>query len=466
MAGQFRPPPVLPTPQRIETHLGEATREQLKVHAQRAILVGVIDPREQRGKEKALDEIRGLIETAGAEVVGTLLQMRDKPDIGTYIGSGKLEELRELIAATGANLIVFDNSLSPSQAKAIEDATKTQVVDRSEVILDIFATHARTHESRLQVELAQLLYMRSRLTRMWTHLERIAGGIVGGRGPGEKQLETDRRLIDKRITDLKHKLATVEKRREREVAGRREQMTVSLVGYTNAGKSTLMRALTGANVYVADQLFATLDTRTRAWTLPHWGQVLLSDTVGFIKNLPHHLVASFRSTLEEARHADLLLHVVDASHPEAQHQLTTVQQVLGELGVEDHHPLLVLNKVDAVEDRSFLDVLQARYPEAVAVSAVKGIGLDKLAQAVAARLSNGFLKARVEGSAANGKLLRYLQQHSELLKTEYEDNQAFYEVRLPRQFAWAVEREGGTIVPLDGTVLKRAESEEDLAPER
>lgn len=445
--------------------MGEATREQLKVHAQRAILVGVIDPREQRGKEKALDEIRGLIETAGAEVVGTLLQMRDKPDVGTYIGSGKLEELRELITSTGANLIVFDNSLSPSQAKAIEDETKTQVVDRSEVILDIFATHARTHESRLQVELAQLLYMRSRLTRMWTHLERIAGGIVGGRGPGEKQLETDRRLIDKRITDLKQKLATVEKRREREVAGRKEQMTVSLVGYTNAGKSTLMRALTGANVYVANQLFATLDTRTRAWTLPHWGQVLLSDTVGFIKNLPHHLVASFRSTLEEARHADLLLHVVDASHPEAQQQLTTVQQVLGELGVDDHHPLLVLNKIDAVEDRSFLDVLQARYPDAISVSAVQGIGLDKLAQAVAARLSDGFLQARVEGSASNGKLLRYLQQHSELLKTEYEDNQAFYEVRLPRQFAWAVEREGGTIVPLDGTVLKRAEAEEDLAPE-
>lgn len=445
--------------------MGEATREQLKVHAQRAILVGVIDPREQRGKEKALDEIRGLIETAGAEVVGTLLQMRDKPDVGTYIGSGKLEELRELIQETGANLIAFDNSLSPSQAKAIEDETKTQVVDRSEVILDIFATHARTHESRLQVELAQLLYMRSRLTRMWTHLERIAGGIVGGRGPGEKQIETDRRLIDKRITDLKHKLATVEKRREREVAGRREQMTVSLVGYTNAGKSTLMRALTGANVYVADQLFATLDTRTRAWTLPHWGQVMLSDTVGFIRNLPHHLVASFRSTLEEARHADLLLHVVDASHPEAQQQLTTVQQVLGELGVEDHHPLLVLNKVDAVEDRSFLDVLQARYPDAVSVSAVEKLGLDKLAQAVAARLSDGFLQARVEGSAGNGKLLRYLQQHSEILKTDYEENQAFYEVRLPRRFTWAVEQEGGTIVPLDGTVLNHRAPDDEAVVE-
>lgn len=443
-----------------EKHLGEPTRDKLKVHAQRAILVAVVDPREQRGKDKALEEMQGLVETAGAEVVGSVVQMRDKPDIGTYIGSGKIDELRELIHATDANLIAFDNSLSPSQAKAVEELTKTQVVDRSEVILDIFATHARTHESRLQVELAQLLYMRSRLTRMWTHLERIAGGIVGGRGPGEKQLETDRRLIDKRITDLKRKLAEVEKRREREVAGRKEKMTVSLVGYTNAGKSTLMRALTGADVYIANQLFATLDTRTRAWTIPHWGDVMLSDTVGFIRNLPHHLVASFRSTLEEARHADLLLHVVDASHPEAQLQITTVNEVLGELGVEDHHPLLVLNKTDAVEDRSFLDVLQSRYPEAISVSAVEGTGIAELGRAVADRLSDGFMKARVEGSAGNGRLLRYLQQHSELLKTEYDENQVAYECRLPRRFTWAVEQEGGVVIPLDGTVLNGQAHEE------
>jgi GTP-binding protein HflX len=430
--------------------LGEPQREKLQVNSQRAVLVGLVDPREQRGREKALDEMRGLVKTAGAEIVGSMIQMRDKPDVGTYIGSGKLDELRALIEETGANLIAFDNSLSPSQAKAIEEATKTQVVDRSEVILDIFATHARSHESRLQVELAQLLYMRSRLTRMWTHLERIAGGIVGGRGPGEKQLETDRRLIDKRITDLKKKLSEVEKRREREVAGRKEKMTVSLVGYTNAGKSTLMNALTGAEVYVADQLFATLDTRTRAWTIPHWGELLLSDTVGFIRNLPHHLVASFRSTLEEARHADLLLHVVDASHPEAQLQITTVQEVLGELGVDDHHPLLVLNKIDAVEDRSFLDVLQARYPEAISVSAHQRSGLDELAQAVASRLSDGYVNARVEASAGNGRLLRYLQQHSEMLKTEYLEDQVAYECRLPRRFVWAVEQEGGRIIPLDG----------------
>ncbi len=426
--------------------MSEPKRDKLKVRAQRAFLVSVLDSRDQRGKERALDEIKGLIETAGAEVVGEMVQLRDHPDPATCLGSGKLSELKQAVEETEANLIVFDNHLTPSQGKAVEQETGTQVVDRSEVILDIFATHARTFESKLQVELAQLLYMRPRLTRMWTHLERIEGGIGSGKGPGEKQLETDRRLIDTRISELKRKLREVEKRREREVSGRKDMLTVSLVGYTNAGKSTLMRALTGADVYVADKLFATLDTRTRKWTLPQFGDVLLSDTVGFIRDLPHHLVASFRSTLEEARHADLLLHVVDASHPEAQRQLTTVIEVLSEIGVDCDSPLLVLNKIDAVEDRSFLDVLLARYPNAVAVSARNGTGFEALAAAVAQRVSGGYEELMLDTYQGNGKLLIFLKERGEILLEEYTDDRHRIRCRVAKLFMWALERmEGVTI---------------------
>ncbi len=428
--------------------LSDLKREKLKVGSQRAFLVSVLDSRDQRGKERALDEMKGLIQTAGAEVVGEMVQLRDHPDPATCLGSGKLVELTQAVADCGADLIVFDNHLTPSQGKTVEQETGTQVVDRSEVILDIFATHARTFESKLQVELAQLLYMKPRLTRMWTHLERIEGGIGSGKGPGEKQLETDRRLIDTRISELKRKLSDVEKRREREVAGRKDVLTVSLVGYTNAGKSTLMRALTGADVYVADKLFATLDTRTRKWNLPHFGEVLLSDTVGFIRNLPHHLVASFRSTLEEARHADLLLHVVDASHPEAQQQLTTVIEVLGEIGVDCESPLLVLNKIDAVEDRSMLDVLLARYPNAIAVSAVERTGFETLSKVIADRLAGGYDEIEIDAHPGNGRLLMFLKDRAEILSEEYVEERHRIRCRVPKRFKWMLEKiEGLTITP-------------------
>lgn len=432
-------------------HLPEPKRVELRVQAKRCVLVAVLDQRERTPREHALDEMSGLVKTAGAKVVGELVQVRDAPDAATYIGKGKLAELKQLVEVRSADLIVFDNHLSPAQGKKLEEETGKQVVDRSEVILDIFATHARTHEARLQVELAQLLYMRPRLTRMWTHLERIEGGIGSGRGPGEKQLETDRRLVDNRIAELQRRLKDVERRRTREVAGRRGHMTVSLVGYTNAGKSTLMRALTGADVYVADQLFATLDTRTRKWTIPHWGDVLLSDTVGFIKDLPHHLVASFRSTLEEARHADLLLHVVDASHPEAVQQIATVEEVLKEIGVDAVDPLLVLNKIDAVADRSFVDVLRARFLNSVTISAAQGTGLDKLARAVAERLSDGYVEARIETSAGNGRLISFLAEHAEVTGTEYTDSRVTFDCRIPRRFAHELPGEDATVTVLSGS---------------
>lgn len=429
--------------------MAEPKREELKVHTKRAVLVAVADSREPHQKDNLLDEIRGLAETAGAEVVGELVQFRSRPDAATFIGKGKLEELKRLTGEVNADLIVFDNALTPAQGKRLEDETGIQIVDRSEVILDIFATHARTHEAKLQVELAQLLYMRPRLTRMWTHLERIEGGIGSGRGPGEKQLETDRRLVDNRIAELRRKLRDVERRRSRQVAGRRDHLTVSLVGYTNAGKSTLMRALTQADVYIADQLFATLDTRTRKWTLPGWGDVLLSDTVGFIRNLPHHLVASFRSTLEEARHADLLLHVVDASSPEARHQIETVEEVLKDIGVDAVQTLLVLNKIDAAADRSYVDVLRASCPNSVTVSAVQRVGLDRLTRAVADRLSDGYLQARIEASAGNGRLFSFLAEHADVTQTEYHDSRVTFNCRIPRRFVHALPQDDVTLTVLD-----------------
>jgi GTP-binding protein HflX len=400
---------------------------------ERAILVGVLLPDGDFNPEDPLDEIRGLAKTAGLVVVASLMQKRAQPDIATYIGSGKVEELKELVEAHEADLVVFDNDLAPSQTRNLEKALGTKVIDRTEVILDIFATRARTHEAHLQVELAQLEYALPRLKRMWTHLSRYKGGI-GVRGPGEKQLEEDRRLVVHRIQDLKAKLAKVQARKEREVASRGDVATVSLVGYTNAGKSTLMNALTDAGVLVEDKLFATLDTRTRRWQFRGGGHVLLSDTVGFIRNLPHSLVASFKATLEEARQADLLLHVVDASNPEAEKQIAAVKAVLEELGLADHPTLLVLNKADQVPDRSYLDVLKAHHDESVTISAARGEGLDRLEQAVRESLAELAMEAEVETTVANGRVLAYLAQHAQVRDRTYPaEDRVLLQCRLPRR---------------------------------
>ncbi len=397
--------------------MGDPKRESLKVSSQRAVLAGVFHPDDGFDRTNALDELKGLVQTAGVEVVGELVQFRETPTPSTCIGSGKLEELKQMILATEAQMVIFDNNLSPSQGRALEQALEKPIVDRSEVILDIFATHARTTEAMLQVELAQLMYYRTRLKRMWTHLERVGGGGTGGlgagRGPGEKQLETDRRLIDRRIAELKSRLHDVEERRSRTVSLRREQPTVSLVGYTNAGKSTLMRALTGADVLVEDKLFATLDTRTRRWHVAAFGDVLLSDTVGFVRNLPHHLVASFRSTLEEARHADLLLHVVDR-----------------------------------VQDQSFVDVLRRRYGDTVTISAAQGLGLDRLHEVVGLRLSGGFVEAEIETGVGNGRLFAWLTQHAAEHSRTYIDDAASrvkIACRLPKQAVGSMPQEDAVV---------------------
>jgi GTP-binding protein HflX len=405
--------------------------EQLK-RRERAILVGVLLPDGRFNPDDPLDEIRGLARTADLTVVGSLLQKRQQPDVASYIGSGKVEELKERVEAHEADVVVFDNDLAPSQTRNLEKALGVKVIDRTEVILDIFATRARTHEAHLQVELAQLEYALPRLKRMWTHLSRYKGGI-GVRGPGEKQLEEDRRLVVHRIQDLKAKIAKVQARKEREVAGRGDTSSLSLVGYTNAGKSTLMNALTDAGVLVEDKLFATLDTRTRRWQFRGGGHALLSDTVGFIRNLPHTLVASFKATLEEARQADLLLHVVDASSLEAEAQIEAVKAVLDELGLSDRPTLLVLNKADRVPDRSYLDVLRAHHAESVAISAAQGDGLDRLEQAVREILLERALDAEVETGVANGRVLAYLKQHAQIRDQVFQADRVLLQCRLPRR---------------------------------
>jgi GTP-binding protein HflX len=410
----------------------ETNRIERLGRRERAILVGVILPHSDALSEDPLDEIRGLAKTAGLHVVGSLIQKRPQVDIATYIGSGKVEELKAVVEAQDADVVVFDNDLGPAQTRNLEKSLGVKVVDRTEVILDIFATHARTHEAHLQVELAQLEYAMPRLKRMWTHLSRYKKGI-GIRGPGEKQLEEDRRLVAHRIQELKAKLAKIQARKEREVASRTDVPTLSLVGYTNAGKSTLMNALTEAGVLVEDRLFATLDTRTRRWRFRGGGEALLSDTVGFIRDLPHTLVASFKATLEEARQADLLVHVVDASSPDAENQIRAVQSVLGELGLENHPTLLVLNKADKVPDRSYLDVLQAHHAESVVISAARGAGLDLLETAVRTVLSDRALEAEVETGVADGRVLAYLAQHAQIHDRTYDADRVRLHCHLPRR---------------------------------
>ncbi len=402
------------------------------VQSESAVLVGVELKDRDNGRDN-LDELAGLVETAGAEVVGRLTQKREAPDQTTYLGKGKVEQLELMVRATDADAVVFDNNLSPAQTRNLERELNVKVLDRTEVILDIFSTRAQTYEARLAVELAQLEYSLPRLKRMWTHLSRIKAG-VGMRGPGEKQLETDRRLVERRIVELRGELGRVLRRKEREVAARSDCMTVSLVGYTNAGKSTLLNTLTGADALAEDKLFATLDTRTRRWQLPNWGPVLLSDTVGFIRDLPHGLVASFKATLEEARQADLLLHVADASNAAVIDQIASVYKVLEELDIREKDTLLVLNQIDAIEEPGTLTMLMQRYPAALPISARTGEGLSRLAAAVSDALTQHFLDVDVELDVSNGRLLAYLAQHGEVLSRTYSDDRVSVHCRMPRKY--------------------------------
>lgn len=363
-----------------------------------------------------LAEVTGLAEAAGAQVVGGVVQRLRTPDPHGAFGKGKIREIRELAEQRAADLVVVDFDLSPSQGRNLEQDLGLRVVDRTELILDIFARRARTRQAMLQVELAQMEYLRPRLRRMWAHLERTEGAI-GTRGPGEQQLETDRRLIGRKISELKRKLAEVQAHAERQAAGREETVTVSLVGYTNVGKSSLMRRLTGADVLVADQLFATLDTRVRKWPLRDGRSVLLTDTVGFVRELPPHLVASFHATLEETLNADLLLHVCDAADPDLELHVRAVEQVLRSLGAGEIPRLILLNKIDRVPPEERLALADV-YPGAVPLSASSGEGLAALELAVGAQLDAWSLHLEVELPVKEGRLLAELRR---LARVEAED---------------------------------------------
>ena len=420
-------------------------KQKDQVNEEVAVLVRVILPGDPIEFDP-LDELQGLAETAGALVMGGLSQRLENPNPATYLGKGKVEELAQLVEFHAADVVLFDNNLSPAQNRNLEEELKVKVLDRTELILDIFATHAQTYEARLAVELAQLQYALPRLKRMWTHLSRMKMG-VGMRGPGEKQLETDRRLVEKRIHDLKQELQKVESRKERQVGSRRGTMTVSLVGYTNAGKSTLMNKLTKAEVLAEDKLFATLDTRTRQWHLPKWGPVLLSDTVGFIRDLPHDLIASFKATLEETRQADLLLHVADASNPNVIEQIAAVNEVLEEIGVKETDRLLVLNKVDRITDPTRVTSLANRYSNAVFVSAATGEGFDQLHGVVSDALSRSFQDVDIETSVSNGKLMAYLAAKGEVLSTQYGEDIVRIHCRIPQKYLGRIDYSDAIVTP-------------------
>ena len=401
--------------------------------------------------EEHLNELGRLTDTAGGQIVGTVQQRLDRPHPRYYVGDGKAEEIREAVARNGADLVIFDEELSPAQGKNLEDLLGVRVLDRSELILDIFSTRARSKEARMQVELAQLEYLLPRLKRMWSHLSRIRGGI-GLRGPGETQLETDRRLIGERIADLKVKLRAVTRAREVQRRGRAGQFRASLVGYTNAGKSSLLRALSGdTDIFVEDRLFATLDSATRSVDLGDGYTALITDTVGFIRKLPHHLVASFRSTLEEAREADLLLHVVDASFPDWQEQFDVVEEVLEELGLDERPQILVFNKVDRLthtEEEALRHRVRAFEPRpAVFVSALDPASLVALRETLKARIRLGLPRVHLELPADDGELLAWLYREGEVL--ERLDNGAVIDVtaRIPdRMLGQLRQREGIRIV--------------------
>jgi len=418
----------------------EKFRQTLKVRKERAILVGAV--LREGGDGDDLAELTALAESAGAIVVDRFQQKVRKISAVTYIGKGKAEMLDARVKRFKADVVIFDNDLSPRQIRELEEIIKVKVLDRSELILDIFASRARTKQAKLQVELAQLEYTYPRLTRMWSHLDAVAGagggtsaGAVGGigtRGPGEQQLEIDRRLVNKKITQLKRELVNIDKRRIREIDGRRGLFKICIIGYTNAGKSTLLNTLTDAGVFVEDRLFATLDTRTRKWMLDRGAEVLLSDTVGFIKNLPHQLIASFKATLEEAVNADLLLHIVDVSNPDALNQIESVNNVLAEIGCGKSPILVVLNKVDIVRRVSDFETLQTLYPDAVCVSAKTGYGLEQLNEAVLARYKGTIVLLRVSSSQSDGRVQSFLRAYGQVIEEQYLDGVVLIDAQLGR----------------------------------
>ena len=409
---------------------------------ERVILVGVS---EQDGDdaEDSVAELAELVKTAGAVTVGTLIQKRELIHPGTYVGTGKVQEIADMIAELGATGIVCDDELSPAQLKNLEQMLDTKVMDRTLIILDIFAARATTSEGKIQVELAQLKYRLSRLTGLGRSMSRLGGGI-GTRGPGEKKLEMDRRLIKDRIAQLNRELKEVRKHREITRAQREKKQipVAAIVGYTNAGKSTLLNTLTGAGILAEDKLFATLDPTTRDLKLPSGQEILMTDTVGFIRKLPHHLIEAFRSTLEEARYADIILHVVDASNPQMDEQMHTVYETLQNLGVKDKPVITVFNKIDRMEDIWVPRDLHADYY--VKISARTGEGITEFLQSVEAVLREQKVEIEALYPYKEAGKIQLIRKYGELQEEEYREDGIFVRAFVPAELYGQVRPEGVT----------------------
>ncbi len=429
------------------------TQDTMATVPTRAFLVGVkLKDELQSDAESSLEELRRLAETAGMEVLAEIIQPKETPDPAYFIGRGKLEELEALVGELRVEAVIFDNDLTPAQTRNLEKVLDIVVVDRTSLILQIFAQRAQTNAAKLQVDLAQLQYALPRLTRMWTHLSRlgtgaggtagVAAGRAGGavRGPGETQLQIDRRLVRTQISRVKKALQKVEKHRRVQRKQRQEMINVSLVGYTNAGKSTLFNALTSEDRLAEDKLFATLDPTTRLLDLPDNKHVLLSDTVGFLKKLPHHLVASFKATLEEVAEADLLLHIVDVTHPEAESQIDAVDEVLKELGAFERPTLMLFNKIDLLEEEGHAQLFRSRYPDSLSISAQNGAGLEALKDLLAERFSTHDVDMSLALSYQDGKALDYLYKHGEVFDTDYQGESIGVKAKLPQRHLKALER--------------------------
>ncbi len=400
---------------------------------ERALLIGL----EKQGVSKwdlrdSMDELRELASSAGAEVVDTITQKLQKPTAPYYIGKGKAEGLKTSIQDRQVTSVIFDDELSPAQGRNLENLLSRKVLDRTQLILDIFAQRARSREGRLQIELAQLQYLLPRLTRMWNHLSRQTGGI-GTRGPGETQLEVDRRRVQERIARLERELESVRKTRAVQRQGRKRHQwpVAAVVGYTNAGKSTLLNLLTGADLVAEDKLFATLDPTTRSFSLPNKQRVLLTDTVGFLRKLPHTLIESFKATLEEVGEADLLIHVVDLSHPRVDEQMAAVDSVIKELGAFGKQTVIVFNKIDNLENRELPKIYTKRFPGSVAISARTSEGMGTLVQALQDALSAWRLRSQFRIPASESALIAEIHRVGHVLELHYENENVLVVAHVP-----------------------------------
>lgn len=399
------------------------------IKKERAILVSVKTQEVSREKvAEYLDELEMLADTAGAETVFKVVQERSRIDSASFIGKGKAEEIAELVELNDINLLIFDDDLSPTQVRNLERIIEIKIIDRSGLILDIFASHAKTNQAKTQVELAQLQYLLPRLTRAWTHLSKQHGGI-GTKGPGETQIETDRRLIRTRIAKLKDKLKKIELQQITSGMKRKEFVNAALVGYTNAGKSTLLNHLTDAKVLAENKLFATLDSTTRAFELAKNKKLLLSDTVGFIRKLPHHLVESFKTTLNVVRNADVILNVVDITHPFFEEHIAIVQKTLKELKCEDKKQLIVFNKADALNDNQKIAYINNIFPESILISAKRGMNIQQLINRLLKYYEEKFVENTISLHVSESKIISQIHNLAQILNTNYEDENVVLEIR-------------------------------------